>query len=87
MPYDDLEKEVKQVWNKTKFVLRNLPEDIREDGHYRSIFPRQSENSVCHVRPHARDSKDTYKLPDGRDYPKQCFWLNNSYILNIVKGR
>lgn len=87
MPYDDLEKEVKQVWNKTKFVLRNLPEDIREDDHYRSIFPRQSENSVCHVRPHARDSKDTYKLPDGRDYPKQCFWLNNSYILNIVKGR
>lgn len=87
MPYDDLEKEVKQVWNKTKFVLRNLPEDIKEDNHYKSIFPRQSENKVCHVRPHARDSKDTYKLPDGRDYPKQCFWLNNSYILNVVKGR
>lgn len=37
---------------------------------------------MCHVRPHARNSKDTYELPDGRKYPKQCFWLNNSYILS-----
>ena len=45
-------------------------------------FPKLSENPVCHVRPHARNSKDTYELPDGRKYPKQCFWLNNSYILS-----
>ena len=44
-------------------------------------LPKASENPVCHVRPHARNSSDTFSLPDGRQYPKQCFWLNNSYIL------
>lgn len=27
---------------------------------------------------------DTYELPDGRQYPKQCFWLNNTYIYNQI---
>ena len=85
MPYEDLDNEVRGVWEKTKEVLNNLPEKIHDGNHYISIFPTQSQNRVSHVRPHGRDSKDTYKLPDGRDYPKQCFWLNNSYILSIVK--
>lgn len=84
MPYEDLEKEVKVVWLKTKEVLNNIPETIHNEKHYISIFPTQSENRVSHVRPHARNSKDTYLLPDGREYPKQCFWLNNSYLLKII---
>lgn len=86
MPYEDLDNEVKTVWLKTKKVLNNIPETIHNGEHYVSIFPTQSENRISHVRPHARDSKDIYLLPDGRKYPKQCFWLNNSYILGIVKG-
>ena len=85
MPYEDLENEVKTVWLKTQETLKNLPEKLHDGNHYISIFPTQSENRVSHVRPHGRDSRDTYKLPDGREYPKQCFWLNNSYILSIVK--
>lgn len=85
MPVDDLDNEVRGVWEKTKEVLNNLPEKVHNGKHYISIFPKQIDNRICHVRPHAQNSKDTYKLPDGRDYPKQCFWLNNSYILSIVK--
>lgn len=87
MPYEDLEREVRKVWEKTKEVLTNLPNKIHDGSHYISIFPTQSQNRISHVRPHGRDSKDTYKLPDGREYPKQCFWLNNSYILSIVKKK
>lgn len=86
MPYDDLENEVRKVWENTKYVIKHLPEKIHDGNHYISIFPTQSQNRISHVRPHGRDSKDTYILPDGRKYPKQCFWLNNSYILSIVKN-
>ena len=50
-----------------------------------------SENKVCHVRPHARDSKDTYPLPTKdkltglSEYTKQCFWINNKYLEEILK--
>ena len=27
-----------------------------------------------------KNANDTYELPDGRQFPKQCFWLNNTYI-------
>ena len=54
----------------------------KRNGKNYNNFPKSSENPVCHVRPHAQNSKDTYELPDGRQYPKQCFWLNNSYILS-----
>ena len=49
-----------------------------------------SENKYCHVRPHAQNANDTYPLPVSdiltgvNEYTKQCFWLNNNYILNII---
>lgn len=52
---------------------------------YGSCGSEQSDNRISHVRSHGRDSKDTYTLPDGREYPKQCFWLNNTYILSILE--
>ena len=30
------------------------------------------------------NAMDTYELPDGRQYPKQCFWLNNTYIYDQI---
>ena len=50
-------------------------------------FPKASENPVCHIRPHGKDAKDTDELPDGRMFSKQCFWLNNSYILSQLDKR
>ena len=82
IPYDDLEGNVKAVWERTQRVLREGLQIEKRNGKNYNNFPKSSENPVCHVRPHAQNSKDTYELPDGRQYPKQCFWLNNSYILS-----
>lgn len=80
MPDTIIESDIKTVWSKTKQLIADGLEFEIIDGKYRSPLPKQTENPVCHVRPHARNSKDTYDLPDGRKFPKQCFWLNNSYI-------
>lgn len=82
IPYDDLEGDVKAVWEKTQRVLREGLQVEKRNGKNYNNFPKASENPVCHVRPHAQNSKDTYELPDGRQYPKQCFWLNSNYILS-----
>ena len=87
IPYDDLEGNVKAVWEKTQRVLREGLQIEKRNGKNYNNFPKSSENPVCHVRPHAQNSKDTYELPDGRQYPKQCFWLNNSYILSQLDER
>lgn len=85
IPYDDLNVEVQKVWRKTQQVLINGLKIVRRNGRNYNNLPGSSENPVCHVRPHALNSKDTYELPDGRMYPKQCFWLNSSYILTQLE--
>jgi hypothetical protein len=80
IPYNDLEVDVRYVWEKKKQVLKDGLQVEVINGINRNNFPKASENRVSHVRPHAQNAKDTYELPDGRQYPKQCFWLNNTYI-------
>lgn len=83
IPAEDLE-EVQHVWERTVQVIKDGVQ-LRFDGRVmRNNLPKSSENRVAHVRPHARDMNDTYPLPDGRAMPKQCFWLNNSYIESIL---
>ena len=63
---------------------------IDNNGNRTTNFPGMSENKVCHVRPHARDSKDTFELPvrdkltNVTEYTKHCFWLNNKYLEEIL---
>ena len=65
IPYKDLEGDVKSVWEATKqVVLDGLEIKVRNGKHYNN-FPKASDNPVCHVRPHARNAKDTYELPSG----------------------
>lgn len=85
IPYEDLEGNVKKVWKETVDVLHNGVKIKMENGINYNNFPKASDNPVCHVRPHAQNAKDTYELPDGRQYPKQCFWLNNTYIIKQLK--
>lgn len=80
IPYEDLETDVKSVWLRTKQVLQDGLQVAMFNGKRKNNLPKPSENPVCHVRPHAKNAQDTYELPDGRQYPKQCFWLNNTYI-------
>jgi len=116
IPYKNLQTEVRNVWEKTKEVLKNGLQVIRVKGKNYSNFPKSTENAICHVRPHAQNAKDTDELPrkstilngdisalqhskecqfiaktahclheeqlDQWHYSKQCFWLNNTYILS-----
>lgn len=83
IPADDL-REVKRVWERTVSVIKNGVK-LKFDGKVtHNNFPKSTENRVAHVRPHARDSRDTYPLPDGREMPKQCFWFNRTYIEKII---
>ena len=84
IPYEDLESDVKQVWLRTQNVIRNGLQIKVVNGRMTNNFPKSSENPVCHVRPHAKNAQDTYELPDGRKFPKQCFWLNNAYIYDQI---
>lgn len=84
IPYDDLETEVRSVWERTKQVLLDGLEIKVVNGKNYNNLPKATENRVSHVRPHARNAEDTYELPDGRVFPKQCFWLNNSYIYEQI---
>lgn len=87
IPYADLEVEVRSVWEKTKTILREGLQITLVNGVHKNNLPKSTENRVSHVRPHAKDSSDTYELPDGRQFPKQCFWLNSSYILSQLEER
>lgn len=80
IPYKDLEYNVKAVWEDTQNIIKDGIEILYKNGKNYNNLPKASNNPVCHVRPHAKNANDVFELPDGRVYPKQCFWLNNTYI-------
>lgn len=86
IPANDLE-EVRSVWERTVQIIKDGVKLWSDGRVMRNNLPKQSENPVAHVRPHAKNVEDTYPLPDGRTMPKQCFWLNRSYVEKIVKSK
>lgn len=86
IPYTDLENDVRCVWMMTRNVLRIGLQIYKKNGKNHCNLPGARDNPICHVRPHGQNAKDTDELPDGRLYPKQCFWLNNNYILSQLNG-
>ena len=87
IPYKDLEDDVRKVWERTKEVVKDGIELKYVNGRLVNNLPKMSENRVCHVRPHARNKLDTYELPNGQQFPKQCFWLKNTYIYSQLEER
>jgi len=85
IPYDDLENHVRVVWEKTKKVLVDGLVLTTVGKRTYNNFPKVKDDAVCHVRPHAQNKDDTYELPTGGRYPKQCFWLRNTYIQSQLK--
>ncbi|MDP2188337.1 MAG: Sau3AI family type II restriction endonuclease [Sphingobacteriaceae bacterium] len=103
MPLTD-RNEVRKIWLKTKYVVQNgdvFNEYDRDSfgnirlsikGHKikKNNFPKISDSRICHVRPHGRDSTETYPLPvqdkklNEMEYTKQCFWLNNTYVRDEI---
>lgn len=87
IPYNDLENEVRIVWERTKeTIVKGI--EVKKIGN-RTInnLPKKTESRVSHVRPHAKNKFDTYELPDGSQFPKQCFWLNNDYIYSQLNDK
>lgn len=91
MPYSDI-LEAKTVWdNMIDIVLSGeIVKEVTKNGVRKTYFPKKSENRISHVRPHARNAADTYKLPVAdkltglTEFTKHCFWLNSGYIKNEI---
>ena len=95
MPQADI-LEAKQVWYQMVKVVKagTIVKELKKtrDGKIirRTHFPKQIENRVSHVRPHATSNADTYELPvkdkitGVTNYTKHSFWLNREYIKNEV---
>jgi DNA mismatch repair protein MutH len=52
-------------------------------GDYDNFITTKS-HPVCHVRPHGTKGQ-TVESPQGTRVQPKCFWLNNDYILDVVK--
>ncbi|MDD2446906.1 MAG: Sau3AI family type II restriction endonuclease, partial [Tissierellia bacterium] len=77
--------EVQKVWEKTVDIIKSGVQTWRVGNKTYNNLPKAKDNYVAHVRPHARNSSDTYELPEGGGLTKQCFWLNNTYIMSQVE--
>lgn len=75
MPEEDLEGEVRLVWERTARRINQ--------GHADAL-PKLSDSPICHVRPHGRNSRDTLPTPRNGNLVKKCFWLNNSYVAGRI---
>ena len=86
MPINVLDTYVKDTWEETVRVIKEgVKIEIKGKKKYDNL-PGPKFNGICHTRPHAANSKDTYELPDSRKLVKKCFWLDKDYILNIVNN-
>lgn len=92
MPELDIETSVMEMWKATYNTIKsgNIVKSIT-NGKRKTNFVGLSDNEVCHVRPHGRNSKDVYPLPvkdkltGASRYTKHCFWINNNYLKEILK--
>lgn len=75
MPLTDLEV-AEELWYDTKQKVIK--------GDYDSFITTKS-HPICHVRPHGTKGQ-TVETPQGIQVQPKCFWLNNDYILDIVKN-
>ncbi len=63
MPVNDIENEVRIVWERTNYILNNELVLNIKNNRVKNNFPKMSDNIISHVRPHARDRTVTNPLP------------------------
>ena len=91
MPFDDINI-AKKVWDSTIEIINSgkVIKTICKNGRIRTNFPKQNENNVAHVRPHALNKKDHFPLPvqdvltKFTSFTKHCFWLNAKYVRDEI---
>ncbi|WP_085507157.1 Sau3AI family type II restriction endonuclease [Thalassobacillus devorans] len=88
MPKNRIECELKDFWMDVKTLInRGIElEAVQQKNRVivKNNLPKPGYNGICHIRPKARDGKDKTALPDGRLITKQAFWLDRTYIANII---
>lgn len=89
MPLKTIETKIKELWSSVNKVI-NEGVVIEYKYHGKKLvetnnLPKIGFNGVTHLRPKGIDGSDKIVLPDGQKMTKQCYWLNNSYIAEIVK--
>lgn len=75
MPWNDLEQ-MHNIWYDTKVKIQT--------GDFGS-FVKISDNLIGHVRPKGANADDLMETELGTFEKKKAFWLNASYIKNIIK--
>ena len=81
----------KNTWLIVKELIKNgnIVKEIKR-GKRITNFPKASKQGIIHVRPHASNSNDTFKLPikdkktNLEEYTKHSFWLNKDFIKNKI---
>ncbi len=76
-PTHDVEYHARECFERTVELIREDKTDY---------LPRSSDNEVCHVRPHGRDSHDLVPTPGGGLAVRKSFWLNQSYVARHLVG-
>lgn len=85
MPEQMINKQVRSMWNQAQLVTREGILFAKSGNRTTNNLPKKSQNSVIHIRPHARNSKDTLILPNGQEITKQTYFLNRSLISSILE--
>ncbi len=93
VPNNDLNGEIKFVWEDTKKKISEGTIIKSIEGHKVIMcFLTEKVTNICHVRPHGSNGSDVVKLPikdklTGYEYAiKQSFWFNHSYLKQIVEN-
>jgi len=89
MPSSQLESEVQKFWNHLKKVLTSgvIIQKKKRGLKFVSTnnLPSSKDNPIMHVRPKAKDSNDVVELPCGNFIVKQAYWLNGTFVGDILK--
>ncbi|WP_100333588.1 Sau3AI family type II restriction endonuclease [Bacillus alkalisoli] len=90
MPEETVENEIKELWEEVNRLINKNELEIEYVMRGKKLvesnnFPKISFNGVTHIRPKGADGQDKVALPNGNKITKQCYWLNNTYVADIVK--
>ena len=85
MPMDTIETKLYEYWNAIRSVVNEGVQFQKTKRGLKNNLPDSKFNGVLHVRPKGRNAADRTELPDGQWITKQCYWLNDNYISQILK--
>lgn len=58
-----------------RFIADSRPDDA----------PKEQQTEILHLRPHGSDGNDLVELPNGRLFRRSAFWLNKSYLREVIE--